>query len=335
MGVSTHDIFGDAGEAQPATPGSYGEAPRGHRLPEGSRLGPVRLQIADLARSLAYYEGTLGMRILRRDGSSAQLGARRDDRPLVELHERAGVRPSPRRGRTGLFHFAILLPDRPSLGRFVQHVGDIGERVGAADHLVSESLYLQDPDNLGIEVYADRPRSTWRRIGRELMMATDPLDVAGLVRDAGVDPWTGMPEGTVMGHVHLHVGDLTAASTFYSDTLGFDRMVWQYPGALFLAASGYHHHLGTNTWAGSAAKPPAADEAQLLEWTIELPDQTSLNAVSQNLAGAGYAVERDDEAGNAHALVTRDPWGTPIRLRTGASKGKPTMKERTNAGGDD
>ena len=184
MGVSAHDIFGDAAGAQPATPGSYGDAPSGYRLPEGTRLGRVRLQIADLVRSLAYYEGTLGLRVLGRDGSRAVLGSQRDDTPLVELHERPGVRPAPRRGRLGLYHFAILLPDRAALGRFVRHLGEIGERVGAADHLVSESLYLQDPDNLGIEVYADRPRNTWRRIGRELMMATDPLDVAGLVRAA-------------------------------------------------------------------------------------------------------------------------------------------------------
>lgn len=314
MGVSTHDIFGDAGGAQPATRGSYGEAPRGYRLPEGTRLGRVRLQIADLARSLTYYEGTLGMRVLRRDGSTALLGPQGADTPLVELHERAGVRSTPRRGRLGLYHFAILLPDRPSLGRFAQHLGEIGERVGAADHLVSESLYLQDPDNLGIEVYADRPRSAWRRIGRELMMATDPLDVAGLVRDAGADPWTGMPEATVMGHVHLHVGDLAAASAFYSGALGFDRMVWQYPGALFLAASGYHHHLGTNTWAGSGAGPPAAEEAQLLEWTLELPDKQDLEAASRSLAGAGYSAEWDQEAGSGAALVTRDPWETYIRL---------------------
>lgn len=315
MGVSTHDIFGDAGGAQPATPGSYGEPPSGYRLPEGTRLGHVRLQIADLARSIAYYAETLGLRVLRREGSSALLGAQGDDRPLVELDERPGVRPATHRGHTGLFHFAILLPDRPSLGRFVRHVGEIDERVGAADHLVSESLYLQDPDNLGIEVYADRPRSAWRRIGRELMMATDPLDVAGLVRDAGPKPWTGMPAGTVMGHVHLHVRDLTVASAFYSEALGFDRTVWQYPGALFLAASGYHHHLGTNTWAGSGANPPAAEEAQLVEWTIELPGTASLAAAARSLAGAGHGPERNVEAGTRPAVVTRDPWGTQIRLQ--------------------
>ena len=312
MGVSAHDIFGEAEGAQPATPGSYGEAPSGYRLPEGTRLGRVRLQIADLARSLAFYEETLGMRALRRDGSIAVLGPQRDDTPLVELHERPGARPAPRRGRLGLYHFAILLPDGAALGRFVRHLGEIGERVGAADHLVSESLYLQDPDNLGIEVYADRPRSTWRRIGRELMMATDPLDVAGLLRAAGTDPWAGLPSGTVMGHVHLHVGDLPAASAFFSDALGFDRTVWQYPGALFFGAGGYHHHLGTNTWAGSGATPPPAEEAQLLEWTIELPDAAGLDAAAESLVRAGNPAERDGEAGGG--LVTRDPWGTPIRL---------------------
>ena len=315
MGASTRDIFGDAAGAQPATPGSYGEAPRGYRLPEGTRLRRVHLQIGDLSRSLAYYEGTLGMRVLRRDGSSAALGALLDGTPLVELHERAGARPAPHGGRLGLYHFAILLPDRASLGRFVRHLGEIGERAGAADHLVSESLYLRDPDNLGIEVYADRPRSTWRRIGRELMMATDPLDVAGLMRDAGADPWTGLPGGTVMGHVHLHVRDLGAASAFFSEALGFDRMVWQYPGALFFGASGYHHHLGANTWAGSAATPPAAEEAQLLEWTIELPDSAGLDAASESLVRAGYPAERHRDAEGGPVLTTHDPWGTHVRLQ--------------------
>jgi catechol 2,3-dioxygenase len=323
MGVSTHDIFGDTPRAQPATPGSYGEAPGGYRLPEGTRLGPVRLQIADLARSVAYYEDTLGMRVLRRDRSGAVLGAHQDDTPLAELHERAGAQPAPRRARLGLYHFAILLPDRPSLGRLVQHLGQVGARAGAADHLVSESLYLQDPDGLGIEVYADRPRGTWRRVGRELMMATDPLDLEGLQREAGSVPWTGMPAGTVIGHVHLHVADLTVAATFFSEALGFDRLVWQYPGALFLAASGYHHHLGTNTWAGSDATPPAAQEAQLLEWTIELPDEASLESASRSLTRAGHPVEWAGAAGSRAALVTRDPWGTHIRLQTAATPRRP------------
>ena len=314
--TTTHDIFGDAGGAEPATPGSYGRAPSGYRLPEATRLGPVRLQIADLPRSVAYYEGRLGLRLLERDETSALLGAD-DGRPLVELRERSGATPVPRAGRTGLYHFAILLPDRASLGRFLHHIGTTGERVGMSDHLVSQSLYLHDPDNLGIEIYADRPREDWRRIGRELMMATDPLDVDGLIREAGDAPWAGMPSGTVMGHVHLRVGDLTRGSAFYSGALGFDRMVWQYPGALFLAAGGYHHHLGTNTWAGEDAVPPGGDEAQLQEWTIELPDVAAIEAAGESLTREGHPAERDDQG----SLVTRDPWGTQVRLRAVRERG--------------
>lgn len=314
MGVSTHDLFGDAAGAQPATPGSYGQAPSGYRLPGATRLGRVRLQVADLGRSLAFYEDTLGLRILQREPARAVLGAFGDDTPLVELHERRGASPAPHRGRTGLYHFAILLPDRPSLGRFVRRLAKIGSRAGGADHLVSEALYLQDPDNLGIEIYADRPRDTWRRVGRELMMASDPLDAAGLARAAGTVRWTGMPAGTVIGHLHLHVGDIAGASAFYSEALGFDRMVWQYPGALFFGAGGYHHHLGANTWAGTGATPPAAGDAQLLEWSIELPDGASLDAASANLVHSGHAADHDADAERGQSIVTHDPWGTRVRI---------------------
>lgn len=314
MGVTANGIFGEADSAQPATPGSYGEAPPGYRLPAATRLGPVHLRVADLGRSLSYYESTLGLRVLDRAASRALLGPQGESSPLVELHEHHGARPAPRRGNLGLYHFAILLPDRPALGRFVRHLRDVGVRAGAGDHLVSESLYLQDPDNLGIEVYADRPQSTWRRIGRQLMMATDPVDLEGLMQDAGDTPWTGMPPGTVMGHVHLHVGDLPAASAFYSDALGFDRMVWQYPGALFLAAGGYHHHLGTNTWAGPDARGPDPNTAQLLEWTLMLPDRAGLEGAAESLSRAGHPVERNAEEGG-ETIRSRDPWGTPLRLR--------------------
>jgi catechol 2,3-dioxygenase len=311
MGASTQDIFGGAGPAEPATPGSYGEAPRSFRLPEGSRVGPVRLQVADLARSLAFYQTVLGLRPLDHSPTRASLAPEGDATPLIELRERRGARPMAPRGRLGLYHFAILLPDRPSLGRFVRHLGEIGARAGAGDHLVSESFYLQDPDNLGIEVYADRPQSTWRRIGRELMMATDPVDVAGLIRAAGETPWISMPNGARMGHVHLHVGDIPTAANFYSEALGLDRTVWHYPGALFMAAGGYHHHLGTNTWAGNAPAP-AEEDARLLEWTIEVPDSESVSAAAESLLQLGYSAERPNES----ELVTRDPWGTQLRIRT-------------------
>ncbi len=305
--------------AQPeaAVPGSYGEPPRDYRLPETTRLGMVSLQVADLDRSLAFYQRILELRLLRREPGRATLGRDGDQGALVELHERPGARPMSERGRLGLYHFAILMPDRASLARFVRHLGDMGVNAGTGDHLVSEAFYLRDPDGLGIEVYADRPRGTWRRIGRELMMATDPLDVAGLVAAAGDEVWNGMPAGTVIGHVHLHVGDIARASAFFSEALGFDRMVWSYPGALFVGAGGYHHHLGVNTWAGPGAEPPAEGDARLLAWTIDLPDGPSVVAAAESLGRAGFAVERLPDAPPGTGIETRDPWGTAIHLRVG------------------
>jgi catechol 2,3-dioxygenase len=300
---------------EPADPGTYGEPPRGARLPAGLRLGPVHLQIADLERSVHYYERTLGLRVTMRDGAHVAFAAGDASEALVHLHERPGVRPVPTRQRLGLFHFAIVVPDRAALGRFVRHLGDIDARAGAANHLVSESLYLQDPDNLGIEVYADRPRTTWRRIGRELRMATEPLDVASLLREAGDTPWTHLPTATRMGHVHLHVGDIDDASAFFSDTLGFDRTVWNYPGALFLSAGGYHHHLGTNVWAGPGATPALEDEARLLEWTIDLPTIEEVAAIQARLANAGHRPPTSGTDPIGTSFVVADPWGTPLRVR--------------------
>jgi len=301
----------DSPHPEPALPGSYGERPQGYRLPDATRLGPVRLQVSSLERSLAYYEQILGMHVVARNTTTASLGAVGDSRVLVRLEEKQGVRPA-RGGMLGLYHFALLLPDRPSLGRFVQHLASMNVRAGAADHLVSEAFYLSDPDGLGIEVYADRPRDTWQRIGRELMLATEAVDARALVAAAGGEPWTGMPAGSVMGHVHLHVGDLERTRDFYSEGLGFDRMTWRYPGALFLGAGGYHHHLGTNLWAGPHARPATDDDARLLEWAIELPTASDIAAVSASVEAAGYAVTRD-AIGDA---VTQDAWGTRVRLTT-------------------
>lgn len=311
MGTSTRDLFGDSPRPEPAEPGSYGEAPRGFRLPAETRLGEVHLQVNDLARSVAWYEEVLGLRVVRRESGAAALAALDEKRVLLELHERAGARPAGRRARLGLFHFAILLPDRESLGAFVRHLGEIGAQAGAGDHLVSEAFYLSDPDGLGIEVYADRPRESWHRVGRELMMATDPVDVRGLVEAAAGTPWRGMPTGTVMGHVHLHVDELAAAAAFFSEALGFDRTVWSYPGALFLGAGGYHHHLGTNTWAGAGAQPAGEGDARLLAWTIELPNAAALDEVERSLQSHGHAVARTEGA----EAVIHDPWGLAIRLR--------------------
>jgi catechol 2,3-dioxygenase len=293
----------------------------GFRLPEATRLGLVRLQIADLPRSLDYYERVLGFRVLGRTPTWAMLGTA-GGTPLIELQERAGARPAPSRGRLGLYHHAILLPDRPALGRFLAHLSALGERAGASDHLVSEALYLRDPDGLGIEVYVDRPRSSWRTEGGQVAMDTAPLDVGSVVRAANGVLWTGMPDGTRVGHVHLHVGDLERAAKFYHVALGLDQMVWSYPSALFLAAGGYHHHLGLNTWAGPGAAVPREDDARLLEWTIVLPSAHQVHAAAASLSAASHPVEHD-----AHGIRATDPWGTRFRVADEESYAR--LTERT------
>jgi catechol 2,3-dioxygenase len=298
------DAARDAGERP------YGIAPPGYRLPDATRLGRVRLQVSDLERSLAYYRDLLGFHVLDRSGDRATLGAQGDDRPLIELVERAGASPVPRRGRLGLYHFAILLPDRGSLGRFVGHLTRLGARAGMSDHFVSEAVYLQDPDNLGIEVYADRPRSAWRHEGRQLAMATEPLDVRSLVQAAGDAPWTGMPSRTTIGHVHLHVGDIDEAAAYYHNGLGLDKVVWNYPGALFLSAGGYHHHLGTNTWA-TGAPSAGENDARLLDWEIVVPRAEDAEAAARSVEAAGHRVT---PAGDGWLLT--DPWGTALRVRS-------------------
>jgi catechol 2,3-dioxygenase len=290
-----------------------GVAPPGWRLPNATRLGHVTLQIADIARSLQYYETVLGLRVLDRTETTATLGTTDGETPLVELREYKGASPVPHHGRLGLYHFAILLPDRPALGRFVAHLARIGERIGASDHLVSEALYLRDPDGLGIEVYRDRPRAEWRAVDRQLQMASEPLDLADVARSANGQPWTGMPAGTVMGHVHLHVGNLEQASAFYHAAIGFDKMVWSYQGALFLGAGGYHHHLGLNTWAGPRAPRPIESDARLLAWRIVLPSPSHVAAAAASLAAAGFAITADGDT-----LVADDPWDTAVRFETGA-----------------
>ncbi len=287
---------------------SYGIQPKGYRLPDATHLGRVRLQVADLERSIAYYETVLGLRVIDRANGIARLGPQGDDHVIVELHEKPGVRPVARRGNIGLYHFAVLLPDRASLGRFVRHLGEIGAYAGMSDHFVSEAVYLTDPDGLGIEVYADRPRSAWRAVDRQLEMTTIPLNVPDVVAAAGDTPWTGAPPRTVLGHVHLFVRDLENVERFYHNGLGFDKVVWNYPGALFLSAGGYHHHLGTNTWAAGAPLS-TDDDARLLEWEIVVPTAKDVNEVADAIENAGYLAERDDRTASVE-----DPWGTRVRL---------------------
>lgn len=289
---------------------SWGISPPGFQLPDESRVGSVRLLVTDLSRSVSYYQQVLGLQLHERASDTAVLGTR--ETALVVLRTEPGVQPA-RKGAFGLYHFAILLPERAALGRFAAHVSRAGVRVGMADHLVSEALYLTDPDGLGIEVYVDRPTSDWQHRGRELVMTVDPLDVADLIAAGGEYRWDGVPAGTTIGHVHLHVGSLEDAEAFYHAAVGFKKTLWTYPGALFLAAGGYHHHLGTNTWAPG---PSTNDtDARLLAWDLVVPNTETVLDIAGNLRAAGY---RADET--ADGVSATDPWDTGLRVVASAHK---------------
>ena len=270
-------------------------------LPDSLRLGAAHLSVADLDRSIGFYQDALGLREQWREDGVAALGAGAED--LLVLHEEPGARPGGR--AAGLFHFALLYPSREELARALQRLAATRTPLdGASDHGVSEALYLHDPDNHGIELYADRPRAAWPppgNPGERVGMYTRALDLDDMLATIfGEAPVAHAGSGLRMGHVHLHVGDLDAARAFYADRLGLELMT-TYPGALFLAAGGYHHHLGANTWAGEGVGPAPPGTARLLEWTMLFDDAAELDAVRERMGGE----------------VAEDPWG--IRLRFDAA----------------
>lgn len=280
--------------------------------PEASHLavGPVSLTVADVAGARAFYERAIGLRTLAVDGGRATLGAA-GGAPLVELVGDPDAPPRPPR-TTGLYHLAILVPGRAELARALQRVIGAGWRfTGASDHLVSEALYLDDPEGNGIELYRDRPRQEWTyEPGGELRMATDPLDLDGLMRELPGDADPGMPAGTTLGHVHLNVADLDATEAFYSGLLGLDVTVRSYPSARFLSRGGYHHHLGTNVWAGAGAPPPPPGSRGLRHFGFRLGGAGEPAAVRERLEGAGVEVRENGGDG----LLAADPSGNAVLL---------------------
>jgi catechol 2,3-dioxygenase len=263
-------------------------------------MGPVELSVADLERSLDYWQRTVGLRLIERENGSASLGT---DTELVSLTEEPGAQPD--LGHTGLFHVALLVPDRPSLARWLAHAAREGmELTGLSDHAVSEAIYMRDPDFHGIEIYADRPRALWEgEVDR--LMTTLPIDVddlLGELDDPASEPFEGLPDGTGVGHVHLRVADIPAAVDFYNRVLGFDVMAQAGPAAAFLSAGGYHHHVGANTWESRGASPAPPGSATLRHATIVVPDAAELDRVAGRVANEG----QDPEPREGGVLV-RDP----------------------------
>jgi catechol 2,3-dioxygenase len=277
-------------------------------LGPATHLGPVHLTVADLAKSVDYYERAIGLRTLASGSGRASLGAGSNE--LLVLVEERGAGSSD--GYTGLYHFALLVPERSDLAAWLAHAArDRVPLVGLSDHFVSEALYLADPDGHGIEIYCDRPRDLWEdQVDRR--MTTLPLDVESLLgelREPASEPFDGLPTGTVMGHVHLKVTTIEDTIGFYRDVLGFALMAQLGRQAAFLSAGGYHHHLGANTWESAGAGPPPPGTAALRHATIVLADDAELEGVRERLAAVGRSAEIGDRS-----LRVRDPSGNVVLL---------------------
>jgi catechol 2,3-dioxygenase len=276
-------------------------------LPAALRLGPTHLTVTDLDRSVDFYERSIGLQLHRRDDPVAALGAGGED--LLVLVEEPGARPAGR--HAGLYHVALLHPSRLELARAAARLVDTRTPIsGASDHGISEAIYLPDPDGNGLELAADRPREAWPDLSQGWDGAPEPLDLEslfGLVE--GERPLAQADAGLVVGHLHLHVGDLERGLAFYRDLLGFELMVTA-PGALFLAAGGYHHHVGINVWRGQGVPPQPDGTAGLRHWTVVLPTAAQVDEVRARLLADGRGVE-DGDGG----FLVRDPWNLAVRFR--------------------
>jgi len=266
------------------------------------RIGAVELAVRDIDRVERFYREEIGLGLIERTSGRVALGA--GGVPFLILHHRPDTRPDDRRS-AGLFHTAFLMPTRRDLARFLLHVARRRTPIsGVADHLVSEAIYLDDPEGNGVEVYCDRPPDTWRREGDLIALPTDPLDTDDLIALATGEDFSGAPAGARIGHVHLRVGDVAAAEQFYHDVLGFD-VTWRTRGAAFLSSGGYHHHLATNIWSSRGAGPRDDDRAGLVRLTIEAVP-SAYDVVMDRLAKADSIRVNDGDV--------FDPWGTRLHF---------------------
>lgn len=273
-------------------------------LPDALRLGPVHLTVTDLDRSTTFYERAIGLQLHERQDGPPSMGAGRED--LLVLHEDRNARPAGR--HAGLYHFALLHPSREELARAARRLSTTGTPIsGASDHGISEAIYLPDPDGNGIELAADRSREHWGDLSDPTVIGPQPLDVQSLMRTApdGEPPALAHP-GLVVGHVHLHVGDVEEALRFYRDVVGFETMT-EFPSAAFVSAGGYHHHLAVNTWRGEGVPEPPADAVGLRRWTIVLPQTADLDQLTERLGAAGV-----DYATEPEGIVARGPSGETL-----------------------
>lgn len=286
----------------------------GYSLSPETHIGHAHLQIAEGDRALAFYQDLLGFRLISRQAGIISLSASGDYPAHILITPYPQARPKPAR-TSGLYHIAIRLPDRQALALLFQRLLERNYPFqGFSDHKVSEALYLADPDGNGLELYADRPRELWPVSDDQIAMATDPLDVRDLLSQAPAEEWSGIHPSTDIGHVHLHVADLEQTEQFYRHLLGFDVTQRGYPGALFLSAGGYHHHIGANIWAGKGAPAPPADAVGLLSFSIRIPDGRDLVALLERIRSANVPIEAAREYQDALGFLVRDPSQNGVEL---------------------
>jgi catechol 2,3-dioxygenase len=280
------------------------------RLADATRLGAVELQVSELERSIDFYTRIVGLSVQGREGASASLGAGAET--IVSLREQPGARP-PRR-EAGLYHFALLFGSREELARVARRVAETRTRIdGASDHRTHEAIYLPDPDGIGVELAADRPRELWPSLddGTFFGHGPQPLDVRALfatVENEG--PSERAEESLRMGHIHLHVGELDPSTRFYRDGLGFAVMA-QMPHAVFVSAGGYHHHVAFNLWRGERVPPYSPDTLGLAHWTLQTTDAAERDAVGERLRAIGASVEEREDG----ALLARDPSAIAVLVK--------------------
>jgi catechol 2,3-dioxygenase len=278
-------------------------------LPVGSRVSEVVLTVSDLGRARAFYEGTLGLTVVD-DGPDLRLGT--GELAFLRLVQDAHAAVA--RGSARLYHFAILYPSRADLAAATRRLVDQRWPLqGASDHLVSEAVYLADPEGNGIEIYRDRPRAEWPRTSGRIQMATLALDLNGLLREAARGSGAA-PLGTTIGHIHLHVRDLAEAERFYREVVGLELMARYGDSASFLAAGGYHHHVGINTWGMAGARPAVPGALGLRWYRLALPDKGALSDLEARLRAAGIELgQADDVVGDeTDALAFYDPSGHTV-----------------------
>lgn len=271
-------------------------------------VGEVGLKVLDLKGMVEFYRDVIGFEVLEKSADSAVLGA--GGKSLLRLEGVDGLQEKDQR-YAGLYHFAILLPSREDLGRILIHLHNKGARLGSSDHLVSEALYLSDPEGNGIEIYRDREPEEWDWNGSEVAMAVDPIDAAGLVQaaESAGTAWQGMPAETVMGHIHLHVADLAKAKDFYVKALDFEVVSSLGGQALFLADHKYHHHIGLNVWNGTGIPALPREKAGLGYFTLVLADEEKRQRIAERLRALGATVQA-----RGGYIETADPSGNIIRL---------------------